>query len=222
MNISAALNLISLEQSVASRPVIPAHEIDRLLQAQNIIEVARQRAAEYLQSARQQRGEARARFQRRMAQQRRGWRRHYRKIFAQAKMDGTEAALNWLVDQQRWEHLVYQRLTKQIAGLLSERLQVISRDLPWEGLLFEQLGPLCNELQNAHPLTLKISPALSRCLSQDVLALPLTVEQDESLAFGDALLETQLVRVELKLPGQINLLCEALEKLSWEALREPN
>jgi len=222
VNIPAALNMVTLEQNGAAQTLIPAAEMARLQQAQDIIQSARQRAIAYLQTARIQRRQQRKRSQRRLAQQQRGWRRHYDRQFALAKEKGTQAALQWLVDQQQWERLVYQRLTHEIASQLSQRLREISQHLPWEKLLFEQLGPLYKELQTQPSLTLKVAPALYERLPTEVKALPLVIEQQENLPPGDAVLENQLVRVELKLPGQLEQLCDALATLRWEQLYEPD
>jgi len=222
VNISQALNIVILDQHGASQPIVPASEMVKLTQAQAIVESARQRAAEHLQLVRVQRREQRARFLRRMAQQRRAWQKQYRTHFTQAKEKGTEAALHWLVEQRQWELQIYQRLTREIATLLASRLRDISRRFPWEELLFEQVEPLCEELQSQSSLTLKVAVDGFEQLPEDVKQLPLTVVKEASLPAGHAVLESSVVRVELTLPGQIEQLCDALATLSWEQLHEPD
>ena len=222
MNLWSELHIITFENNAPGGEIIPVDELKKLQHAQEIIESARMRAAEFLQQARRQRQEQRQRFRRRLAQRRRGWQKQYRRRFAQAKEEGTQAAMVWLVDQQCWERHVYQRLTQNIAGLLAKRLQEISQSLPWETLLFENLAPLCVELQEQTSLILKVAPALYESLPAEVAVLPLQVEQDASMLPGDARLESPVLRIELKLPGQIEQLCEVLKTLRWEQLHEPD
>lgn len=222
MNLWSELNIVIFEQDCQNWSIIPGNELIKLQQAQEIIQSARQRAAQFLLQARRQRLEHRQRFRRGLAQRRRRWQKQYRQRFAQAKEEGTQAALVWLVEQQSWERQVYQRLTQNIAGLLSQRLQEISQRLPWETLLFEHVSPLCNELKGQTSLTLKVAPTLYDNLPAEIASLPLLVEQDHALLPGDARLESPVVCVELKLPGQIAQLCEALETLRWEQLHESN
>lgn len=220
MNISKALNIVILDQNGTSLPIVSASEMAKLTNAQEIIEYARRRAAEHLQSARVQRKGLRAHFRRRMAQQKRAWQKHYRKRFTQAKEKGTEAALHWLVEQHQWELQIYQRLTREISTLMASRLREISRSFPWEEFLFEQVEPLCEELRSQSSLTLKVAADGFEHLSEKVKQLPLTVMKDTSLQAGYAMLESSLVRIEFTLPEQIEKLCDALVTLSWEQLHE--
>ncbi|EOZ9391092.1 hypothetical protein ACQYE5_003056 [Enterobacter cancerogenus] len=220
MNLWTELHITTLDHHDPVGGIIPVDELKQLQQAHDIIESARQRAVEFLQQARRQRQDQRQRFRRRLAQQRRGWQKKYLQRFAQAKEEGRQAALVWLIEQQCWERQVYQRLTQNIGELLSRRLREISPRFPWETLLYEHLVPLCDELHEQAPLILKVAPVLYDRLPAEVVALPLQIEQDASLLPGDALLESPVLRIELKLPGQIEHLCEMLKTLRWEQLHE--
>lgn len=222
MNILNELCMVTLEQNGGAWAIIPAQEMAQLQQAQYIINTARQRAAACLQRARMQRSEERKRFRRRLAQQKKALKRQYSQHFDRAKEEGTHAALHWLVDQHQWEHGVYQKLTAEIVTLLSLRLKKISEKLPWEQLLFEQIAPVCHELQNQNALTLKVAPSLFDSLPADVLDLPVTIEKNENLLYGEAILESSLVRVKFNLASQIEQLGNLLATLRWEQLNEPD
>ncbi|HEY3591048.1 MAG TPA: hypothetical protein VGL07_13405 [Buttiauxella sp.] len=222
MNLYHALNIVSLDQCGAWQSVISANDMTKIHQAQDIILAARQRAYEHLQAARAHRLVQRTRFRRRLARQRHAWRRHYQRLFVRAKEDGAQAALHWLVDQHRWEQEACQRLTGEIARLMAARLREISQCFPWEELLFDQVGPLCQELQNQSGLKLKVATALYERLPPEVTSLPLDIECAENLPVGDAQLESKTVRVEIKLSGQIEQICNALTTLRWEQLYEPD
>ena len=216
------LNIIRLGGRWSSATVVPRAEMAKLAQAEEIIQDARRRAARYLQQARARNHAQRARLRRRLAQAQRMHQKHCARQLQQAKEQGTNAALGWLIEQQHWEHQVYQRLTHQIAHGLAARLSAISQRIPWEQMLSEQLASLCQEFHDTHPLTLKVAPALFERLPEEILRLPLTVVRDGALLAGDACLESPMVRIELKLPGQIAQLCQALSSLEWTQLYEPN
>lgn len=216
------IKILSIDQPWSGGCLIPAEEMAKLQQADDIIQTARDRAAVYLRSARKRRREKRAHFLKRLAQLERARRRRYEERFRQAKEEGVEAALGWVVDQQLWEQKVYKRLLRQVCEQLSDRLRTISSTFPWEQLLAEQLAPLCQEFRSSAPLTLKVASTMFNVLPEEVLVMPVNVERDETLAYGHALLETPLVRIELRLPAQIDQLCEALSRLQQEALNEPD
>lgn len=220
MNLCAELNIVTLKQNKIFGAVISASDMRELHLAEDIIQAARHRAAELLVRAREHRREQRKRFRRRMAQQRRRWHKQNYQSYQAAKEGGAKAALEWLVEQQHWEQHVYRRMTQDIAGLLAQRLREIGQNFPWETLLFEHLSPLCDELRGQSSLTLRVAPAFYPQLPAEIMSLPLAVETDETLPVGEAMLESPVVRVALKLPAQIAQISEALSALRWEQLDE--
>ncbi|MCT4700521.1 hypothetical protein MUA02_01185 [Enterobacteriaceae bacterium H20N1] len=222
MNLPFSVPVIFVDSEWRGCTVIPAAELSRILEAEDIIHRGRCLAAEYLQTARRQRQRWRAKNRRHLLQRQRAQRRHYAKCFQQAREKGAAAAIGWMVEQHGWQQQVYRHLTQQIVQQLALRLMQMSASFPWEQLLEAEVMDLYREFQHEPALTLRVSPRMRENLPETLKTLPVSIESSPDLSEGSALLENHLMRIELKLPHQLEMVCNALNALTWEQLNEPD
>ncbi|KML17783.1 hypothetical protein VL10_24100 [Leclercia adecarboxylata] len=220
MNLRLPVPVIAVDEKWCGTSVIPAAELARILEAEDIILRARRLGAEYLQIARQQRQQWRKKNRRHQLQRQRAQRRHFAKCRMQAKEDGSASAMTWLVEQNNWQQQVYRHMARQIVQQLTQRLMQVSTSFPWERLLETEVTHLYREFQHEPGLTLRVSPRMFDNLTDEFKSLPVNIESSPALAEGHAMLENHLIRIELQLPRQLEQLCEALGALTWEQLNE--
>lgn len=220
MKISKLLNVVSLKQNSAHLSIIPADQLIELYQAGEIIHDARKKAAQYLCRVRRLNYRQKINNQNELVKKKDEIEQKSEEYFSNAKKEGAKAGLVWLVSQQDWEKKVYCQLTNVIVKQLSQRLDEISQDIPWESLLIKDIHSLYQEFKKSESLILKVSSELFMKMFSELNELKLEIKIDNSLNIGEARLESALISILVKIPNQLDEIKMALSQLNWEQLYE--
>jgi len=194
---------------------LPADTLDAFFSLEGLRQQVRQRAADILRDARNQRHTQRARDRRLFAHRQRRQRLCAKRVYLRAREQGLKASLQWLVDEQQWAQDVARHLMQKTCEQIAVHLQAQIPSLPWENVLQQQLPTLMEEMASGQRLILRLAPTLIEKAQKSLTDLPLIYAPLPEGEEGFAWLENGTARVAIPLTAQLDDLFYQLENLEW-------
>lgn len=193
--------------------LLESDSLDALLSLDAEERGAKERIHAYLHQARRTRHQNRARDRRLLAQRQRSHMRRERRRFEEAEEQGRRAAVQWLVSEQVWEKQVMCRLMASVGRGLADHLQALLPGLDWSDMLAQQLPALIEGMQQDMGLVLRVpDESLSR-VTEKLAPLPVRVVPLGQNTADVAVLENDLMRVEIPLSRQFDDILKQLRQL---------
>lgn len=177
---------------------------------------AHERIHTHLQSARRHRHRMRARDRRLFAQRQRSHTRREHQRMKEAEAQGRRSAMQWLVSEQHWETQVMQRLMTSVGRTLADHLQAMMPEMDWSETLVQQLPALMENMDKDTNLVLRVPDAAFARATEKLAAFPLQLAPTEAGDIDIAVLESDLMRVEIPLGRQLDDVIKQLHELAWE------
>lgn len=177
---------------------------------------AHERILTRLQNARRYRHRMRARDRRLFAQRQRSHIRREQQRMQEAEVQGRRSALQWLVSEQNWEKQVMQRLMTSVGNTLADHLQAMMPEMDWGEALAQQLPALIENMDKETKLTLRVPDVVFTQAAEKLAAFPLQLAPTEAGDIDIAVLESDLMRVEIPLGRQLDDVIKQLHELAWE------
>lgn len=212
MNI-LGIPVIRLEERLWDSDHIADDELSRLISEQNHLASARDKAAEILRKARKERRDLLlfSRQQAAMEQEREIV--ELRALLQQDTRQAVEEAIIWLVDEQLMEKQIAQALEMKAVHWAADTLRAWGTELDWDRLIAERVNELSRQQSDLKSLVLYVHPdkldSIAAALSGHS---PLRLEADSGLSPHQAVLESTLMRIDIDLDKQFDLLVEQLGK----------
>ena len=188
-------------------------ELSRLITEQHHLQGARDKAATILRKVRKERQDLLlfSRQQAAMEQEREIV--ELRALLQQDTRQAIEEAIIWMVDEQEMESHIAQKLEKNAINWAVDTLKSWGAELDWNKLIADRVNELSRQQADLKSLVLYVHPENLESISDALPGhSPLRVEADPSLSPHQALLESTLMRIDIDLDKQFDLLIEQMEK----------
>jgi hypothetical protein len=196
---------------IASEDVlIPSTTLTHFMDLETREQEFRNRALQLLLDIRAKRRRIQARDRRLAAHRQRRQKAREKEIYLEAKIKGSRAALEWLVDEQQWQKDVLSASMNKACALLGQHLAAQRPEIPWQEVLLAQLPEILKQAGDQQCLVLRVPVGMVEMLKGHLLGYSLVLEGLPEGETGFAWVESATARVRIPLEEQLDTLLHCL------------
>jgi flagellar biosynthesis/type III secretory pathway protein FliH len=197
---------------------ISAEKLDAMFADRQRLNLARHKAAQILWDARRRRRDILLRSRQQAALEQEREMIELRALLQQDTLQAIEESVVWLVDEQKMEAHIAATLQAKAVQWAADTLREWGGELDWDELIAVRIRELSRQQPDSGVLVLSCHPgSVSRI--QELLGdeLPLRIDVKTELEPGHAILENSLVRIDIDLKQQLELLAARLKEHVFSA-----
>jgi flagellar biosynthesis/type III secretory pathway protein FliH len=197
---------------------IAAEKMDAMIAERQTLNLTRHKAAQLLWDARRRRRDILLRSRQQAAFEQEREMIELRALLQQDTLQSIKESVVWLVDEQKMEEHIAATLQAKAVQWAADTLREWGGELDWDKLIAERIRQLSRQQVNSGVLVLSCHPN-SASRIQELLGdeLPLRIDVKTGLEPGHAILENSLVRIDIDLRQQLELLADRLKGFVFSA-----